>query len=185
MDTEAIERINAFLSNYGKSFDTLTKNQKDKFLLIDNAIQQRLTKINEAKEVIAKNSINTMNISHDTGILRPTFYQQPLFDAFVKSYKSEEPGTSQPSRQNPSDKTEQLNKQIELFMKRDIDWASKLAKAEEKYDSVMESVSEAIQRLSGIEEYETKTLLENRINKAINILKKHFGSDSSVHENWT
>lgn len=177
METEAIKRINAFLSDHGKTFDHLTKNQKEKFLLIDGAIQKRLKKIDEAKEVIANNAINTMNIAQDTGILRPTFYRQALFDAYVKSYKSEEPGQAQPSHQKPSDKTEQLTKQIDLFMKRDIDWASRLAEAEEKFDSVMESVSEAIQRLSGIEEYETKTMLENRINTAINILKKQLDSD--------
>ncbi len=172
MDNEAIDRINDFLSNYDKSFNDLTKNRQEKFLLIDDAIQKRLRKVAEAKEVIKENGINAMNISKDTGILRPTFYQQPLFDAYIKSYKTEESNSSQSSVQKVNEENKQLRKQIELFMKNDIYWASKLAGAESKYDNLAENVSNALDILKYIRQDASKDLLETKIKQAINALER-------------
>lgn len=183
MDNEAIERIHDFLSNYDKSFADLTKNQQDKFLLIDAAIQKRLNKVAEAKEVIKENGINAMSISKDTGILRPTFYQQPLFDAYIKSYKTEESIPSQSSVQKLNEENKQLRKQIELFMKKDIYWASKLAGAESKYDNLAENVSNALDILKYITEDASKGLLEIKIEHTINALERDITVEPSNIEN--
>lgn len=183
MDNEAIDRINDFLSNYDKSFNDLTKNRQEKFLLIDDAIQKRLRKVAEAKEVIKENGINAMNISKDTGILRPTFYQQPLFDAYIKSYKTEESNSSQSSVQKVNEENKQLRKQIELLMKNDIYWASKLAGAESKYDNLAENVSNALDILKYIRQDASKDLLETKIKQAINALERDITVESSNIEN--
>lgn len=183
MDNEAIDRINDFLSNYDKSFNDLTKNRQEKFLLIDDAIQKRLRKVAEAKEVIKENGINAMNISKDTGILRPTFYQQPLFDAYIKSYKTEESNSSQSSVQKVNEENKQLRKQIELLMKNDIYWASKLAGAESKYDNLAENVSNELDILKYIRQDASKDLLETKIKQAINALERDITVESSNIEN--
>lgn len=183
MDNEAIDRINDFLSNYDKSFNDLTKNRQEKFLLIDDAIQKRLRKVAEAKEVIKENGINAMNISKDTGILRPTFYQQPLFDAYIKSYKTEESNLSQSSVQKVNEENKQLRKQIELLMKNDIYWASKLAGAESKYDNLAENVSNELDILKYIRQDASKDLLETKIKQAINALERDITVESSNIEN--
>lgn len=172
MEKKAIARINVFLSTYDKTFDNLTKNQREKFLLIDSAIQNRLEKITEAKEIIKENAINTMNISKDTGILRPALYQQPLFDAYIKSYKSEESSTAKLTVQNTVNNNKQLDSQPELVMKNDIYWASKLAGAESKYDNLAENVSNALDILKYIRQDASKNLLETKIKQAINALER-------------
>lgn len=183
MDNEAMERIDDFLSNYDKSFADLTKNQQEKFLLIDAAIQKRLNKVAESKEVIKENAINAMNISKDTGILRPTFYQQPLFDAYIKSFKTEELNTTQASVQKVIEENKKLSKQVGLFLKKDIYWASKLAGAESKYGRLAENVSNAIEVLKSIRECESKDSLESKIERAIKALERDITVEPSNIEN--
>ena len=171
MEKKAIARINVFLSTYDKTFDNLTKNQREKFLIIDSAIQNRLEKITEAKEIIKENAINTMNISKDTGILRPALYQQPLFDAYIKSYKSEESSTAKLTVQNTVNNNKQLDSQPELVMKNDIYWATKLVAAESKRNKLADNVLKAIYVLRSSNKHESMDSIERDIEQAIKILE--------------
>lgn len=84
METEKIQRLNAFLALHGTSCDILSKSKVQQFEKIDDAIQERVAHIKKAKEIIKKQSINVLNISADTKIARKTFYNNDLLRLYVE-----------------------------------------------------------------------------------------------------
>ena len=164
MDSKTLIRINKFLSNYNKTFDELTRNQKEKFLIIDDAIQKRLFNISQASATIKENAITPVTISKDTGILRPTFYQQPLFDAYIKSYMNLESKDSSEQKAQKRDKhISDLENEIAYFVDRDFDWAKKLAEKEKE-------LSEKEERILRIEQL---------LKKYINLMDSTINTDDS------
>lgn len=89
MDEEKLARINSFLSKNNASIDTLSKSKLNQLDKVDSAIQVRLNKIDNAREIIKSNAINVSTISIDTNISRKTFYNNDLLKLYVKYYATE------------------------------------------------------------------------------------------------
>ena len=123
MDEEKLARINSFLSKNNASIDTLSKSKLNQLDKVDSAIQVRLNKIDNAREIIKSNAINVSTISRDTNISRKTFYNNDLLKLYVKYYATE--CDDKNTLENDFDKIKEDNniliKQINDFVMRDID----------------------------------------------------------------
>ena len=123
MDEEKLARINSFLSKNNASIDTLSKSKLNQLDKVDSAIQVRLNKIDNAREIIKSNAINVSTISIDTNISRKTFYNNDLLKLYVKYYATE--CDDKNTLENDFDKIKEDNniliKQINDFVMRDID----------------------------------------------------------------
>lgn len=174
MNSDAISRIKKFLSIYNKDFESLTNNQKEKLLLIDNAIQNRLNSINNAKQTIKENAITLVTISKDTGILRPTFYQQPLFEAYIKSYMETDTKELSDNMVKTKEKEiKSLQNDLSNLSNSDFDWASKLADAESSLDSLLQDIMQSIDLLENSLRFMSDGVEKIKVQKAIDILKKN------------
>lgn len=172
MDRKTLIRINKFLSNYNKSFDDLTRNQKEKFLIIDDAIQKRLFNIFQANAAIKENAITPVTISKDTGILRPTFYQQPLFDAYIKSYMNlDSKESSEQKAQKRDRQIADLENEISHFVDRDFNWANKLAETEADINILDKNAKETIEKLKTAKRFTNSSYAESLIEEAISLLE--------------
>lgn len=143
MDKESeIKRIDNFLLDYDKEFNRLTKNQKEKMLLIDKAIQARKTNIKKARETIKNNAINPSTISKDTGIKREAFYQCEMFAEYIKSYKTfEQRELLEQEIQKRDSEIEKLNSFIKQFLERDMEYAEKIIYLENELKWLKDSIN--------------------------------------------
>ena len=123
MENERLDIINRFLSQYGLSFDTISKSRMEQFEKVDYAIQDRLNEINHAKEILRRKTINVTTISNDTGIARKTFYNNDLLRLYVESFSTESDNkmTAVANLERLKEKYDEAERQIKLFLLRDID----------------------------------------------------------------
>ena len=123
MDESQNNRINTFLGLKGTCAEALSKSRLAKLELIDTAIQNRLSEIEKAKETLKNSSINISVISEDTHISRKTFYNNDIFKEYVESYATdnEEKTVSESELESVRFKNDELQKQINGFVLRDIE----------------------------------------------------------------
>lgn len=124
MDDDKIMRLNVFLEEHKTSLDILPSTQVHYLSLIDDAIQDRLSSIKAAEEVLKSQRITIRNISEDTNISRKTFYNNNLLKQYVEAYVTVPRDIiSENKAQIESLQNEvlQLQEQLEKFVKRDYE----------------------------------------------------------------
>ncbi len=133
-DKEQLERIQNFLVRNGTKIDVQPHARIVQLQKIDEILQIRLAKLNEAQKIERENSISILSISEASGISNKTFYNQVLLRKFVKFYAPNSSGEDRTITVKASE-FENLKKRVDFLqkandglMRRDIDF--ELAKKE-------------------------------------------------------
>ena len=118
------ERIEKFLREHNSDINILSPSKLRQFTKIDDAIQARMLKLEEARKDEEAATINILNIANDTGIARKTFYNNELLKLYVEKYAFDtERPSPQTVRNKAKEKIDDLQEKINKMLDRDIDYA--------------------------------------------------------------
>ena len=124
MDEGKIDRINEFLSSRDTSSEVLPQRTMRELIKIDEAIQARIARLNDATEILKRNGINISNIASDTGMSNRTFYYNELLGAYVEYYQektNDSFSTSKDEIKRLKGKIAELSDILDKFKLRDIE----------------------------------------------------------------
>lgn len=123
MDKSFRKRIDVFLADYALNYDALTKNQQEKFLVIDKAIQDRLRKIEDLKKQTRAIKINPNTIADDIQQKRTIFYQTPMYKDYISQYQTDEfSDVNHEEIKNIKQENEELKSQLSKMLDRDAEY---------------------------------------------------------------
>ena len=125
METEKINRINAFLSKHNRETQGMSEEhisqlsgQLDK---VDDALLRRLADIKQAQDLLKGRPINTQIIAELSGISRKTFYNNELLGLYIKEFDIPTINSEKLQLQRAKDKCSELEKQVHMFLIRDVE----------------------------------------------------------------